>query len=253
MARKLCSCFIIRITRLSNNYQLSTTHTHISEQKWQTCIASAVQYDGHQRNFIIRLNRIIIFITTATPCNHYLISTRHQQLCAAECDHSHCGLMQNVYKPRETSAVLSLRTTTRKHSSATGYGAARRCSTTYYCGGSKSATGVAVYGKLVGMWENYGRLSLIYRSLRQLPLITFQPNSSQLWPRTRWTLLAIRSSMAGSSALTSSQSCPTLLHCYSPITTSVIARVLGQSPNKQCSLDPCPTRLVKSLNNAGHS
>ena len=187
MARKLRSCFIIKITRLSNNYQLSTTHTHISEQKWQTCIASAVQYDGHQRNFIIRLNRIIIFITTATPCNHYLISTRHQQLCAAECDHSHCGLMQNVYKPRETSAVLSLRTTTRKHSSATGYGAARWCSTTYYCGGSKSATGVAVYGKLVGMLENYGRLSLIYWSLRQLPLITFQPNSSQLYSRTRWT------------------------------------------------------------------
>jgi len=64
---------------------------------------------------------------------------------------------------------------------------------------------------------------------------------------------AIRSSMVGSSALTSSQSCPTLLHCYSPVTTSVIARLLGQSPNKQCSLDPCPTRLVKSLNNAGHS
>jgi len=58
---------------------------------------------------------------------------------------------------------------------------------------------------------------------------------------------AIRSSMVGSSALTSSQSCPTLLHCYSPITTSVIARVLGQSPNKQCSLDPFSTRLVKSL------
>ena len=58
---------------------------------------------------------------------------------------------------------------------------------------------------------------------------------------------AIRSSMVGSSALTSSHSCLTLLHCYSPVTTSVIARLLGQSPNKQCSLDPCPTRLVKSL------
>jgi len=58
---------------------------------------------------------------------------------------------------------------------------------------------------------------------------------------------AIQSSMVGSSMLTSSHSCPTLLHCYSPITTSVIARVLGQSPNKQCSLDPFSTRLVKSL------
>ena len=117
----------------------------------------------------------------------YLISTRRQQPCAAACDHSHCGLMQNVYKPRETSAVLSLRTTTRKRSSATGYGGARWSSTTYYCGGSKSATGVAVYEKLVGMLENCGRRSLIYWSLRQLPLITFQPNSSQLYSRTRWT------------------------------------------------------------------
>jgi len=90
-------------------------------------------------------------------------------------------------KPRETSVVLSLRTTTRKRSSATGYGGARWSSTTYYCGGSKSATGVAVYGKLVEMLENYRRLSLIYWSLRQLPLITFQPNSSQLYSRTRWT------------------------------------------------------------------
>jgi len=120
------------------------------------------------------VDHLFLYCTTA-PCNHYLISTRRQQPCEAGCDHSHCGLMQNVYKPRETSAVLSLRTTTLKRLSATatGYGGERWSSTTYYCGGSKSATRVAVYGKLVGMPENYGRLSLIYWSLRQLPLITF--------------------------------------------------------------------------------
>ena len=82
------------------------------------------------------MSTICSYCTTA-PCNHYLISTRRQQPCAAGCDHSHCGLMQNVYKPRETFAVLSLRTTTRKHPSASGYGRARWSSTTYYCGGSK--------------------------------------------------------------------------------------------------------------------
>ena len=31
------------------------------------------------------------------------------------------------------------------------------------------------------------------------------------------------------------------------VTAADIVLLLGQAPNKQCSLDPCPTRLVKSL------
>ena len=57
----------------------------------------------------------------------------------------------------------------------------------------------------------------------------------------------IRSSMIWSYAPDASQLCHSVLPNYSSVTTADISRLLVQAPNKQCSLDPCPTWLVKSL------
>jgi len=53
--------------------------------------------------------------------------------------------------------------------------------------------------------------------------------------------------MVGSYVPDASQSYHSVLPNCSSVTTSDISRLLAQAPNKQCSLDPCPTWLVKSL------
>jgi len=58
----------------------------------------------------------------------------------------------------------------------------------------------------------------------------------------------IRSSSAGAAVPVISQQCQQQsLTAYSPVNVSDVLRTLGQSPNKQCALDPIPTWLVKAL------
>jgi len=66
--------------------------------------------------------------------------------------------------------------------------------------------------------------------------------------RTRWTRYVQRQPVRLASPAFAPR-CESQLVSYRPVTTDDVRRLLSHVPNKQCSLDPVPTWLLKALAN----
>lgn len=158
--------------------------------------------------------------------------------------HSRRGTTPTVNRRRKKCAVSNRFTAADRRQLFIDCGAPRLFATTYYFSKNSSCSAVReANGNARRLWQTLS--SLLKPTASTTEYFTAQQFSQVFKNKVD----KIRSATAGAPSPAFAPRCESQLVSYRPVTTDEVRRLLSHVPNKQCSLDPVPTWLLKALTN----